>query len=70
MNEMKKLWKWLFGKRKQQCNIHDVVCSATTERKPNPYMLLWYKQGWSEKRIAINNSKYWKWEIDHNGFRP
>jgi hypothetical protein len=22
---MKKLWKWLFGTRKQQCNIHDVV---------------------------------------------
>ena len=21
---MKKLWKWLFGTRKQQCNIHDV----------------------------------------------
>ena len=21
---MKKLWKWLFGKKKQQCNIHDV----------------------------------------------
>jgi hypothetical protein len=24
MNKMKKLWKWLFGTRKQQCNIHDV----------------------------------------------
>ena len=24
MNEMKKLWKWLFGTQKQQCNIHDV----------------------------------------------
>jgi predicted RNA-binding Zn-ribbon protein involved in translation (DUF1610 family) len=24
MNKMKKLWKWLFEKRKQQCNIHDV----------------------------------------------
>lgn len=22
---MKKLWKWLFGTRKKQCNIHDVV---------------------------------------------
>ena len=22
---MKKLWKWLFGTRRQQSNIHDVV---------------------------------------------
>ena len=21
---MKKLWKWLFGTRNQQCNIHDI----------------------------------------------
>jgi DnaJ-class molecular chaperone len=25
---MKKLWKWLFGTRKQQCNIHDVSKSC------------------------------------------
>ena len=55
---------------KMRCNIHDVVSSAIRERKPNPYMLLWYKQGWSENKIARNNQKYWQWEIDHNGFRP
>ena len=48
----------------------NVVCSASSEKKQNPHMLLWYKQGWSEKRIAINNDKYWQWEIDHNGFDP
>ena len=26
-NKMKKLWKWLFGTRKQQCNIHGVSTS-------------------------------------------
>lgn len=25
---MKKLWKWLFGTRKQQCSIHDVSGST------------------------------------------
>ena len=28
MNKMKKFWKWLFGTRKQQCNIHDVSVSV------------------------------------------
>jgi hypothetical protein len=67
---MIKLIKRLFKGRTKQCNIQNVVCSASSEKKQNPYMLLWYKQGWSEKRIAINNSKYWQWEIEHNGFRP
>ena len=26
---MKKLWKWLFGTQKQQCNINDVSHSAS-----------------------------------------
>ena len=29
---MKKLWKWLFGTRKQQCNIHDVMCCLSVEQ--------------------------------------
>jgi len=37
------------------------------KKKKNPYELLWYKQGWSEKRIAINNLKYWEFEVKHNG---
>ena len=35
----------------------------------NPYKLLWYKQGWSQKRIIINNKNYWLWEIKHNNFK-
>lgn len=62
--------KRLLKSRKKQCNIQNVVCSASSEKQQNPYTLLWYKQGWSEKRTAINNTKYWKWEIDHNGFDP
>ena len=39
------------------------------QRKPNPYQLIWYKQGWSTNRVKKNNSKYWEWEIVHNGFK-
>lgn len=31
----------------------------------NPYQLIWYKQGWSDKRIAKNNDKFWDWEAKH-----
>lgn len=40
------------------------------ERKTNPYQLIWYKQGWSQTKVRKNNDKYWKFEIEHNGFRP
>ena len=32
--------------------------SGSASRKPNPYQLIWYKQGWSENRVRKNNSKY------------
>ena len=35
----------------------------------NPYQLVWYKRGWSTNKVKKNNSKYWKWEIAHNGFK-
>jgi hypothetical protein len=37
---MKKLWKWLFGTRNKQCNIHDVsvavcpYCKGTGKQFP------------------------------------
>ena len=37
--------------------------------KPNPYQLIWYKQGWSKTRTEKNNAKYWQFEIEHNGLR-
>jgi hypothetical protein len=43
--------------------------SGSASCNPNPYQLIWYKQRWSEKRIRKNNSKYWEWEIVHNGFK-
>jgi len=33
---MKKLWKWLFGIRKQQCNIHDVSVEFCVYCKKEP----------------------------------
>ena len=40
------------------------------KKKKNPYTLVWYCLGWSKTRIAKNNAAYWKFEIEHNGFKP
>ena len=64
MNWIKKL---LGLKPKKQCAIHNVVCSASAEKKPNPYELIWYRKGWSKTRIEKNNAKYWEFEIEENG---
>jgi hypothetical protein len=42
----------------------------TKETKKNPYQLIWYKQGWSQKKVETNNAKYWEWEIKYNNFVP
>lgn len=49
--------------------LADVGASASTDKKPNPYVLIWYRQGWSKTRIEKNNAKYWEFEIEHNGLR-
>ena len=49
--------------------LHKTDVSGSASRKPNPYQLIWYKQGWSENRVRKNNLKYWEWEIVHNGFK-
>ena len=48
-------------------NMPEEADSAS--RKPNPYQLTWYKQGWSKTRTKKNNAKYWQFEIEHNGLR-
>lgn len=39
-------------------------------KKENPYKLIWYQVGWSKLKIEKNNTKYWEWEMIHNGFIP
>lgn len=39
---------------------------SKTVTKPNPYQLVWYKQGWSNVKTKKNNAKYWLFEIEHN----
>lgn len=58
MNWIKKLFS---KKAQKQCAISGV------DKKPNPYRLICYRQGWIETRIAKNNAKYWDFEIEHNG---
>ncbi len=53
----------------QKPRLPQTNVSGSASRKPNPYQLVWYKQGWSENRVRKNNSKYWEWEIVHNGFK-
>lgn len=62
--------KRLIKNKSNRYNKQNNTRSSSFEKKRNPYMLLWYKQGWSEKQIAMNNDKYWAWEIENNGFNP
>ena len=39
-------------------------------KSKNPYNLIWYKEGWSKTRTEKNNTKYWLWEMEFNGFKP
>lgn len=45
------------------------VKNPKRNRKTNPYKLYWYKSGWSKTKTAKNNEKYWRWEIENNGFK-
>lgn len=38
-----------------------------SKKLDNPYKLIWYRQGWSENKIAKNNLKYWEFEVKYNG---
>ena len=59
MKDITLLIKKLFHKKKEEEPVNK-----------NPYILLWYKHNWSHRKVEINNSKYWQWEIDNNGFKP
>ena len=54
MNWIKRLFR---KKTEKQCAISGVVRSASIDKKPNPYELIWYKQGWSKTRTEKNNAK-------------
>ena len=53
----------------RQPHLPQANVSGSAFRKPNPYQLVWYKQGWSKTRTEKNNAKYWQFEIEHNGLR-
>ena len=56
---------YLFGKNKPDSE-------GTTDnppRKTNPYQLIWYRQGWSQRKVSRNNTKYWEFEVKHNGLK-
>jgi hypothetical protein len=70
MNEEQRIrMKQKFADAGEQSALRKTNVSGSASRKPNPYQLVCYKQGWSENRVRKNNSKYWEWEIVHNGLR-
>lgn len=43
--------------------------SENGNTKQNPYKLVCWRADWSEAKTNRNNSKYWEWEVKHNGLR-
>lgn len=39
------------------------------ERKQNPYHLIHYHHKMTERQVRKNNTNYWEWEINNNGFK-
>ncbi len=68
--DMKQIIKYL--RQFKQWILFIVIDSTPVElpKNKNPYILIWYKQSWSKRKTAENNTKYWQWEIDYNGFTP
>ena len=66
---IRRLLELLHLTKTRQPRLQQTDVSGSASRKSNPYQLIWYKQGWSEDRVRKNNSKYWEWEIVHNGFK-
>ena len=69
---MKKLWKWLFGTRTKQCNIHDVSGSAwdlpdgvyqvgvdkAAKGSKDYSARIWMKKGISGEMIVVAEEHY------------
>lgn len=43
--------------------------SSTDSKLKNPYSLVYYRAGWGKTKTERNNSKYWQWEFEYNGFK-
>ena len=53
----------------RQPHLPQTNVSGSASRKPNPYQLVYWRSDWSESKTRRNNTKYWKFEIEHNGLR-
>lgn len=38
-------------------------------RKPNPYTLVYWRSNWSKNKTLRNNTRYWEFEVKHNGLK-
>ena len=53
----------------RQPRFRQTCVSGSASRKPNPYQLVYWRSDWSESKTRRNNTKYWEFEIEHNGLR-
>lgn len=52
---------------RQKANKHETI--GNDSKKHNPYRLVYYRSDWSESKTKRNNTNYWRFEIEHNGFK-
>jgi hypothetical protein len=53
----------------RQTHLPQTNVSGSASRKPNPYQLVYWRSDWTESKTRRNNTKYWEFEIEHNGLR-
>ena len=51
----------------RQPHLPQTNVKESASRNPNPYKLVYWRPDWSESKTKRNNTKYWQFEIKHNG---
>ena len=65
----KRLLELLKLVKPRQTHLPQTNVSGSASRKPNPYQLVYWRSDWTESKTRRNNTKYWEFEIEHNGLR-
>jgi predicted lipoprotein len=68
-NMYRRLLELLKLVKPRQTHLPQTNVSGSASRKPNPYQLVYWRSDWTESKTRRNNTKYWEFEIEHNGLR-
>ena len=66
---IRRLFEKLKPIKPRQPHLPQTNVSGSASRKLNPYQLVYWRSDWSESKTRRNNTKYWEFEIQHNGLR-